>query len=150
MPPPVIKELIFDNSKRSNVYSLDRIYVFTYIPSMHLEPNKLFHLLSDETRLRSLFLLHQEGELCVCELMHALGEGQPKISRHLATLRESAIVLDRRQEQWVYYRINPQLPKWAHQVLKTTFAAAVTQKPFVNDLTLLARMPNRPGTACCS
>jgi ArsR family transcriptional regulator len=117
---------------------------------MHLEFSKFFQLLSDETRLRSLFLLHQEGELCVCELMHALGEIQPKISRHLAALRDTGIVLDRRQGQWVYYRINPKLPNWARQVIKTTLNGAATQQPFVNDLTALTQMPNRPGAPCCA
>ncbi|MEF9993167.1 MAG: transcriptional regulator, partial [Acinetobacter sp.] len=40
-----------------------------------------------------------------------------KISRHLALLRNLAILLDQRQGQWVYYRINPNLPDWAMAVL---------------------------------
>ncbi len=53
-----------------------------------LDTKTLFHLLSDQTRLRSVILLMREGELCVCELTHALDIIQPKVSRHLALIRD--------------------------------------------------------------
>lgn len=117
---------------------------------MKIKFNQFFQFLSDETRLRSLLLMLQEGELCVCELVHALGIIQPKVSRHLATLRDAGIVIDRRQGQWIYYQLNPDLPDWACQILDTTVAEAVNQETFINDLALLAKMPNRPGAACCA
>ena len=46
---------------------------------MALKPGDLLRLLSDPTRLRSVMLLWQEGELCVCELTYALQDIQPKI-----------------------------------------------------------------------
>ncbi|MGS2723812.1 metalloregulator ArsR/SmtB family transcription factor [Porticoccus sp. GXU_MW_L64] len=88
-----------------------------------MEPTELFKSLADHTRLRSLLLIQQQGELCVCELMAALGESQPKISRHLAQLRGNKILLDRRQGQWVFYRINPQLPAWVTDILDTTLSS---------------------------
>lgn len=94
--------------------------------------------------------MHQEGELCVCELVHALGMIQPKVSRHLATLRDADIVIDRRQGQWIYYQLKPDLPKWIRQVIDATVAAAKKQTPFVKDLSTLAKMPNRPRSACCA
>ena len=117
---------------------------------MDIQFNQYFQLLSDDTRLRSLLLMQQEGELCVCELVHALGIIQPKVSRHLAALRDAGVVIDRRQGQWIYYQLNPDLPDWANQVLKATVAEAVNQELFINDLALLADMPNRPGAACCA
>ena len=84
---------------------------------MLIAPELFFKLISDETRLRILLLLHSEGELCVCELVDALEDSQPKISRHLALLRNLSILLDQRQGQWVYYRLNPNLPEWANNVL---------------------------------
>jgi len=128
----------------------DRIYVLPYIKFMNIQPNQLFQLLSDQTRLRSLFLMQQQGELCVCELIHALNIIQPKISRHLATLRDAGIVKDRRQGQWIYYQIHPELPHWAKQVIETTVAGFADQTPFSGDLATLAQMPNRPGSACCA
>jgi ArsR family transcriptional regulator len=78
---------------------------------------QFFKCLADETRLKTLILLQSENELCVCELMEALQDIQPKISRHLALLREHRLVLDRRQGQLVYYRLNPNLPDWVKAVL---------------------------------
>ena len=82
-----------------------------------IDPAILFKALSDETRLLSTLLIFREGELCVCELMDAMGESQPKVSRHLAQLRSSGLLSDRRQGQWVYYSINRNTPKWALSAL---------------------------------
>lgn len=117
---------------------------------MDIQLNQFFQLLSDETRLRSLLLMQQEGELCVCELVYALGIIQPKVSRHLAALRDAGVVIDRRQGQWIYYRLHPDLPDWACQVIDAMVAEAVNREPFINDMALLAEMPNRPDSACCA
>jgi len=106
--------------------------------------------LSDQTRLRSLLLLHKEGELCVCELTHALGLSQPKISRHLAHLRDSGIVESRREGLWVYYSLHQSLPDWALNILDSSSLAAEGTEPFVSDHASLCNMANRPGTACCA
>jgi len=115
-----------------------------------LSPEHFFKNLADPTRLRVLVLLAEEGELCVCELTHALDEIQPKISRHLALLRAAGVVLDRRQGQWIYYRLNPDLPDWAREVLAATAEGMITQSPFNDDLQSLTEMPNRPESACCA
>ena len=60
--------------------------------------------LADETRLRIVALL-SHGELCVCHLEEALRLSQPKVSRHLATLRSAGVVEHRRDGTWVYYRL---------------------------------------------
>ncbi|RTE67366.1 ArsR family transcriptional regulator [Amphritea opalescens] len=54
-----------------------------------MQPTLFYRCLADETRLRCLLLSMSEQEFCVCELMQALGECQPKLSRHLATLKGS-------------------------------------------------------------
>ncbi|MCH5785641.1 As(III)-sensing metalloregulatory transcriptional repressor ArsR, partial [Salmonella enterica] len=74
--------------------------------------------LSDETRLGIVLLLREMGELCVCDLCTALEQSQPKISRHLAMLRESGLLLDRKQGKWVHYRLSPYIPSWAAQVIE--------------------------------
>ncbi|TBL76913.1 transcriptional regulator [Obesumbacterium proteus] len=79
---------------------------------------QLFKNLSDETRLGIVLLLREMGELCVCDLCTALEQSQPKISRHLAMLRESGLLLDRKQGKWVYYRLSPHMPSWAAQVIE--------------------------------
>lgn len=85
-----------------------------------ITPPEVFKSLADETRTRATLLIADQGELCVCELMCALDDSQPKISRHLAQLRSSGLLLDRRQGQWVYYRLNPDLPGWVHEILRVT------------------------------
>ena len=115
-----------------------------------MEANQFFKALSDFTRLRMLVLLSSEGELCVCELTYALDEIQPKISRHLAQLRELGVVLDRRQGQWIYYRLNPDLPAWTREVLMAMSEGVITQSPFNADLQALSDMPNRPDSVCCA
>jgi ArsR family transcriptional regulator len=112
--------------------------------------NEFFPALADPTRLRCLLLLAGEGELCVCELTHALDESQPKISRHLATLREAGIVSDRREGLWIHYRINPELPAWARAILNTASRANTTAKPFAQDRKRLRGAPTRPPIRCCA
>lgn len=65
-----------------------------------------------------VLLLRELGELCVCDFCTALDESQPKISRHLAMLRESGLLLDRKQGKWVHYRLSPHIPSWAAQVIE--------------------------------
>ena len=112
--------------------------------------DEFFPALADPTRLRCLLLLAGEGELCVCELTHALDESQPKISRHLATLREAGIVSDRREGLWIHYRINPDVAPWARRILDTASQANTTAKPFAQDRKRLRGAPTRPPIRCCA
>ena len=114
-----------------------------------IEPLQFYKNLADETRLKSLILIQLEGELCVCELMAALDQIQPKISRHLALLRNDKILLDRRQGQWIYYRLNPDLPEWAKTVLAET---AKSNRTFIEEnykkLCCMGDRPERSKTCC--
>ena len=71
-------------------------------------------------RLKTLLMLSVKGELCVCDLTDALQLSQPKISRHLADLRKCGLVLDTRKGKWVYYKLHPELPSWALEVITNT------------------------------
>lgn len=64
-----------------------------------------FKVLSDETRIRIMVMLYHK-KLCVCELCGVLEESQPKISKHLAKLRDMGYVKDERQEQFIFYCLN--------------------------------------------
>lgn len=61
-------------------------------------------LLGDATRLRLLLLLDHE-ELSVAELSAITQLAQPRVSTHLARLKEAGMVTDRREGVFVYYRI---------------------------------------------
>jgi len=118
--------------------------------SMITNSSTLFSALSNEVRLRCLTILQLEGELCVCELTHALDLSQPMMSRHLALLRSSGLVTDRRVGQWVYYQINPKLDGWVQQILEITAQENLGVEPYATDLQLLKAMPDRPEAACCA
>ena len=86
-----------------------------------------FKCLSDETRFNIVMLVLGNNEQCVCDLTEKLQLSQPKISRHLALLRSSGLLQDRRQSQWVYYSINPQLPAWCFEILGTLQKTSLSQ-----------------------
>lgn len=60
--------------------------------------------LADKTRLRLLNMM-RDGEICVGSFTDTLGESQPKISRHLAYLRNAGVVDARRDGKWIHYSI---------------------------------------------
>ena len=68
----------------------------------------LLRLLSDATRLRLLALLERE-ELTVAELSGVLRLAQPRVSTHLAKLKDAGLVRDRRAGVSAYYRCNSEL-----------------------------------------
>ena len=68
------------------------------------ETTKLYAALSDETRLRLLFLL-SHGEFCVQELTEVLDLPQSTVSRHLTILGNVGLVQDRREGTRVYYAL---------------------------------------------
>ena len=115
-----------------------------------MTPESLFKLLSDPTRLRIAALLAGKGELCVCEFTQALGESQPKVSRHLALMREEGLVTARRQGTWMHYRIDPKLPAWAARIIECMHAELCRQPPFRQDAGQLKRMGERPGSKSCA
>jgi ArsR family transcriptional regulator, arsenate/arsenite/antimonite-responsive transcriptional repressor len=111
-----------------------------------MNPVELGKALADETRARIALLVTQEQELCVCELTCALDEIQPKISRHLALLRECGLLADRRKGQWVYYRLHPDLPAWVANILKTMLEA--NQDWLAENHQRLCAMEDRPNRCC--
>jgi len=85
------------------------------------DPVQLFRALADPTRLRILNLVAHR-EICVCQIVEALGLGQSKVSRHLAYLRNAGLVEDRRDGLWMYYslaqpmgRLHEQVVEWLQQ-----------------------------------
>ncbi|MGX5174867.1 metalloregulator ArsR/SmtB family transcription factor [Aliikangiella sp. IMCC44653] len=119
------------------------------IDSNQIDPIMLYKCLADETRLKCLLLICHQTELCVCELMTALNLSQPKVSRHLAQLRQHGLVSGKRQGQWVFYSISSQLNDWAKNIILLTLQHnQVMIKP---DLKRLAAMGERPirQQQCC-
>jgi ArsR family transcriptional regulator len=105
--------------------------------------------LADQTRLRILLLLATGRELCVCELTQALDLAQPKISRHLAVLRESGLLQDRKTGLWVHYRLHPDLPQWATTTLGNLHSGSMAETLFQSDRQRLDNA-SRAGESCTS
>ncbi|SHK11939.1 transcriptional regulator, ArsR family [Ruegeria lacuscaerulensis ITI-1157] len=84
--------------------------------------------LAEPTRLGAMLLLKDGAEHCVCELMQKLDATQSRMSRHMKTLKQAGLVVDRRDAQWVRFRLNPNMPPEIWQVVDATLTAADTQE----------------------
>ena len=102
----------------------------------------LFAALADSTRLRLLNLMAGR-EVCVCHFVEILSESQPKISRHLAYLRNAGIVAARREGKWMHYSICPVADATASVVLAAALAALESDKQMQADRARLDRV-------CCA
>ena len=100
-----------------------------------------FVALGDATRLRLLNLM-AEREICVCYLVEVLGQGQPKISRHLAYLRGAGLVKARRDGKWMHYRLVKPASKGAARILRQVM------RWMEGDAAMMADRA-RLGKACC-
>ena len=100
----------------------------------------VFQAFADPTRLRLLNLLRHEKELCVCDLSAALSEEQPKVSRHLAILRQANLVSVRNEGRWKFYELARKTPKLQRRLLRSLDAVnpLETEDTFGNDQQRLA------------
>ena len=80
--------------------------------------SRIFHALSDETRLGVLQMLGN-GERCVCDLQDALRVAQSRLSFHLKVLKEAGLVTDRKDGRWSYYTLVPEALTEAHDIVHT-------------------------------
>ena len=103
---------------------------------------RFFQALGDNTRLRLLNLMGDQ-EICVCYFVEILDQPQPKISRHLAYLRNAGIVAARRDGKWMHYRIVMPPNIGAAQVLQQTLAWIREERTMQADRARLSK-------ACCT
>lgn len=66
---------------------------------------KVLELAGNEVRLKILFLLEEENELCPCDLSDILGMSIPAVSQHLRKLKDGNILITRREAQTIYYSL---------------------------------------------
>ncbi len=67
--------------------------------------SKVFNLSGNEVRLKILFLLYKEGEMCPCDLSDVLGISVSAISQHLRKMKDGGLVLDNKIGQTIFYSI---------------------------------------------
>ena len=74
--------------------------------------------LHDETRLKMLRFIHQNGELCVCDIEQSFEMIQSRISRHLKILKDAGFLKVERKGRWAYYSIRSPLDTFRLHVLE--------------------------------
>ena len=82
---------------------------------------QMFKLLSDETRLKILFLLFERKEVNVRTLCELLGQSQPAVSHHLALLRVAGLIESRRDGKHNFYHV---LLERFEELMATVFKAS--------------------------
>ena len=102
---------------------------------------RLFAALADRTRLRLLNLMNGRV-VCVCYFVEILKQSQPKISRHLAYLRNAGIVTARREGKWMHYSIERPNDPAVAGILDATLESFATDREMQTDLSRLSK-------ACC-
>ncbi|MFN4125279.1 ArsR/SmtB family transcription factor [Pannonibacter indicus] len=91
-------------------------------------PIAILSALAEPTRLGAMRIINDGQEHCVCQLMARLDASQSRMSRHMQTLKQAGLVVDRRDAQWVRYRLNPDLPAAHRAILDAVLAAAQEQE----------------------
>ena len=74
--------------------------------------------LNDETRLKILRFIDENGAVCVCDIESAFNMIQSRISRHLKILKEAGFLRVDRQGRWDYYAIRSPLDRFRQDILK--------------------------------
>ncbi len=87
-------------------------------------PIAILSALSEPTRLGAVRILADGREHCVCDLMRRLDATQSRMSRHMQTLKQAGLVVDRRDAQWVRYRLRPDLAPEVRAIVEAVLAAA--------------------------
>jgi len=62
-------------------------------------------VITDKTRMKILFLLMENEEMCICELSSLLGITRSAVSQHLSILKEMSLLSSRKDGKFVYYSI---------------------------------------------
>ncbi len=97
------------------------------------ELEQYFKGLADRNRLRILnLLLH--GELCGCDIQYILDTSQPNISRHLQYLKNSGLVLDRRDGFRIFYRLSEPTRGTQKSLFEFLRLAFKGEPPFERDM----------------
>ncbi|MEP0368594.1 MAG: metalloregulator ArsR/SmtB family transcription factor [Cyclobacteriaceae bacterium] len=69
------------------------------------QATQIFNLSGNAARLKILFLLHKEGEMCPCDLSDILDISVGGVSQHLRKLKDGKLVKDKKVGQTVFYSL---------------------------------------------
>ncbi|WP_428737913.1 ArsR/SmtB family transcription factor [Sulfurimonas sp.] len=74
--------------------------------------------INDETRIKILRFIDDNGEVCVCDIENSFDMIQSRISRHLKILKDGGFLKVRRDGRWAYYSIRSPIDQFRQNVLK--------------------------------
>lgn len=83
----------------------------------------LLALAGNEVRLKIMFLLEEENELCPCDLADILGMSIPAVSQHLRKMRDGNVIEARRSGQTIFYSLKSE----QLQILRPFFKYIISQ-----------------------
>jgi DNA-binding transcriptional ArsR family regulator len=75
-------------------------------------------LAANDVRLKILYLLEEEKELCPCDLSDILGMSIPAISQHLRKMKDGGIIQFRKEGQTIFYSLKPEHLKMLRSLFK--------------------------------
>lgn len=73
--------------------------------------------INDETRIKILNFINQNGEVCVCDIESAFNMIQSRVSRHLKILKEGGFLKVEREGRWAFYSIRTPLDAFRQSIL---------------------------------
>ena len=85
---------------------------------------KLLSIAGNEVRLKILFLLNMENELCPCDIADILEMSIPAISQHIRKIKDAGFIISRREGQTLYYS----LVKSETEILNNIFTTIESSK----------------------
>jgi len=91
--------------------------------------SKVLDLAANDVRLKILYLLEEEDELCPCDISDILGMSVPAVSQHLKKLKDGDIIESNRVAQTIFYSLKDEHLK----ILKPFFK-------YINKQNLLAEI----------
>ncbi len=81
-----------------------RIKIKANAPSLQ-QLSKVLELAANDVRLKILYLLEEERELCPCDISDILEMSIPAVSQHLRKLKDGNIIEARREAQTIFYSL---------------------------------------------
>lgn len=83
-----------------------------------IQLSQILSLAGNEVRLKIIFLLEEEGELCPCDLSDILGMSIPAVSQHLRKLKDGNIIQSRKEGQTIFYSLRSEHLKMLRPFIK--------------------------------
>ena len=110
---------------------------------------KITKALADPNRVRVLLAL-QRRELCVCQIVELLQLAPSTISKHLSILNHAGLIIPRKTERWVYYRLpDKKAPVVVREAIDWIHNSLAKSPEAVSDVKSLKKILNLNPSALC-